>query len=227
MNTQMILDYLTQLSTNNNREWYHAHKAEYQAANTQFEELIQSLILRIGEFDGSILGHAPKELTFKMVRDTRFSHDKSPYNPAFRAHISSMGKLPIPVGYYLMIKPGGQSFLGGGLFADMFKDATRMVRDYISEHGGEWEEIITAPSFQERFTVGGSALKNVPAGYEKEHPQAEYLKYKSWYLEYSVQDKDLTDGDLFLAKAADIFRLMKPFNDYLNNALTGFKMPTR
>ena len=227
MNTQMILDYLTQLSANNNREWYHAHKAEYQAANAQFEELIQALMLRIGEFDSSILGHAPKELTFKLVRDTRFSHDKSPYNPTFRAHISSMGKLPIPVGYYLMIKPGGQSFLGGGLFADMFKDATRMVRDYISEHGGEWEEIITAPSFQERFTVGGSALKNVPAGYKKEHPQAEYLKYKSWYLEYSVQDKDLTDGDLFLAKAADIFRLMKPFNDYLNNALTGFKMPTR
>ena len=227
MNTQMILDYLTQLSANNNREWYHAHKAEYQAANAQFEELIQALMLRIGEFDSSILGHSPKELTFKLVRDTRFSHDKSPYNPAFRAHISSMGKLPIPVGYYLMIKPGGQSFLGGGLFADMFKDATRMVRDYISEHGGEWEEIITAPSFQERFTVGGSALKNVPAGYEKEHPQAEYLKYKSWYLEYPVQDKELTDGDLFLAKAADIFRLMKPFNDYLNNALTGFKMPTR
>ena len=227
MNTQMILDYLTQLSANNNREWYHTHKAEYQVANAQFEELIQALMLRIGEFDGSILGHAPKELTFKLVRDTRFSHDKSPYSPAFRAHISSMGKLPIPVGYYLMIKPGGQSFLGGGLFADMFKDATRMVRDYISEHGGEWEEIITAPSFQERFTVGGSALKNVPAGYEKEHPQAEYLKYKSWYLEYPVQDKELTDGDLFLAKAADIFRLMKPFNDYLNNALTGFKMPTR
>ena len=227
MNTQMILNYLNELSANNNREWYHAHKAEYQAANAQFEELIQALMLRIGEFDSSILGHAPKELTFKLVRDTRFSHDKSPYNPAFRAHISSIGKLPMPVGYYLMIKPSGQSFLGGGLFADMFKDATRMVRDYISEHGGEWEEIITAPSFQEHFTVGGSALKNVPAGYEKEHPQAEYLKYKSWYLEYSVQDKDLTDGDLFLAKAADIFRLMKPFNDYLNNALTGFKMPTR
>ena len=106
MNTQMILDYLTQLSANNNREWYHAHKDEYQAANAQFEELIQALMLRIGEFDSSILGHAPKELTFKLVRDTRFSHDKSPYNPAFRAHISSMGKLPIPVGYYLMIKPG-------------------------------------------------------------------------------------------------------------------------
>ena len=227
MDTKLILNYLTALGANNNREWYHAHKAEYKSANMEFEALIGALIERIGEFDAGVLRHEPKSLTFKLVRDTRFSHDKSPYNPAFRAHISSMGKLPIPVGYYLMIKPGGQSFLGGGLFADMFKDATRMVRDYISEHGGEWEEIITAPSFQERFTVGGSALKNVPAGYEKEHPQAEYLKYKSWYLEYPIQDEELTDGDLFLAKAADIFRLMKPFNDYLNNALTGFKMPTR
>ena len=146
MSTQMILGYLTSLSANNNREWYHTHKAEYQAANAQFEELVQSLILRIGEFDTSVLGHAPKELTFKLVRDTRFSHDKSPYNPAFRAHISSMGKLPVPVGYYLMLKPGGQSFLGGGLFADMFKEATQMVRDYIAAHGSEWEAVITAPA---------------------------------------------------------------------------------
>jgi len=62
-----------------------------------------------------------------------------------------------------VIKPGGQSFLGGGLFADMFKDATRMVRDYISEHGGEWESVIATPSFQECFTVSGTALKYVPA----------------------------------------------------------------
>ncbi len=227
MSTQMILDYLTSLSANNNREWYHAHKAEYQAANAQFEELVQSLILRIGEFDTSVLGHAPKELTFKLVRDTRFSHDKSPYNPAFRAHISSMGKLPVPVGYYLMLKPGGQSFLGGGLFADMFKEATQMVRDYIAAHGSEWEAVITAPAFQQHFSVHGTALKNVPAGYEKEHPQAEYLKYKSWYLEYPIRDEELADDSLFLSKAVEMFHLMKPFNDYLNRALAGFQMPQR
>ena len=227
MSTQMILDYLTSLSANNNREWYHTHKAEYQAANAQFEELVQSLILRIGEFDNRVLGHAPKELTFKLVRDTRFSHDKSPYNPAFRAHISSMGKLPVPVGYYLMLKPGGQSFLGGGLFADMFKEATQMVRDYIAAHGSEWEAVITAPAFQQHFSVHGTALKNVPAGYEKEHPQAEYLKYKSWYLEYPIRDEELADDSLFLSKAVEMFHLMKPFNDYLNRALAGFQMPQR
>ncbi len=132
MNTQLMIDYLSALSANNNREWYHANKDDNKKASAAFEKLLQSLILEIGKFDNSILHNNPKDLTFKMVRDTRFSHDKSPYNPAFRAHISSMGKLPVPVGYYLMIKPGNQSFLGGGLFADMFKDATAMIRDYIS-----------------------------------------------------------------------------------------------
>ncbi len=98
MDTSAILTYLTELRENNNREWYHAHKAEYRKANEQFEALLQELIFRIGETDGSILHNNPKELTFKLVRDTRFSHDKSPYNPAFRAHISSKGKLPVPVG---------------------------------------------------------------------------------------------------------------------------------
>ena len=227
MNTQRIIDYLSELSSNNNREWYHANKEDYKVANAEFEELLQALILEIGKFDGSILHNQPKELTFKMVRDTRFSHDKSPYNPAFRAHISSKGKLPVPVGYYLMIKPGDQSFLGGGLFADMFKDATAMVRDYISQNGGEWERIIHEPEFERHFTVGGTALKKVPAGYDKEHSQAEYLKFKSWYLEYPFKDEELKDAEAFTAKAAEIFRIMKPFNDYLNRALADFQMPAR
>ncbi|MCI9651579.1 MAG: DUF2461 domain-containing protein [Lachnospiraceae bacterium] len=225
MNIQIIMDYLTELSLNNNREWYHANKEFFRSANAAFEEFLQELMLEIGRFDGGVLQHQPKDLTFKLVRDTRFSHDKSPYNPAFRAHISSGGKLPVPVGYYLMLKPGDQSFLGGGLFADMFKEATKMVRDHIAQNGDEWEGILRESAFRELFTVKGNALKNVPAGYEKEHPQAEYLKYKSWYLEYPLRDAELRDGEALLAKAAGLFRTMKPFNDYLNRALAGFRMP--
>ena len=227
MDTKKILTYLTDLSRNNNREWYHAHKAENKAANAQFLELVQELILGIGAFDGSVLHNRPEDLTFKLVRDTRFSHDKSPYNPAFRAHISSEGKLPVPVGYYLTIRPGGGTFLGGGLFADMFRDATEMVRGYIAGHGDEFEAIIHAPAFEEHFRVQGTSLKKVPAGYDREHPQAEYLKYKSWYLEYPMADEAVEEGEAFVSEAVRLFRIMKPFNDYLNRALVGFRMPER
>lgn len=226
MNTEIILRYLSDLEAHNEREWYHANKAQYQAANREFENMIQALIIEIGKTDCSILHNIPKELTFKLVRDTRFSNDKSPYNPTFRAHISSKGKLPIPVGYFLVIRPGNRSFLGGGLFADMFKDATTMIRDYIVEHGDEWQEIITDPLFTKYFTVKGEALKKVPQGYNDQHPHAEYLKYKSWYLEYTVTDEQVLEEG-FISLATEVFVAMQQFNAFLNRALEMFEMPQR
>ncbi|MDR1410072.1 MAG: DUF2461 domain-containing protein [Oscillospiraceae bacterium] len=222
-----IMKYLSDLESNNNREWYHANKKQYQEANTEFEQLIDELIFSIGKFDSSIVHNIPKELTFKLVRDTRFSNDKSPYNPTFRAHISSAGKLPVPVGYFISIAPGNRSFLGGGLFASMFKDATTMIRDYIVGHGNEFESIIRNKDFLECFSVKGEALKNTPRGYDDTHPQAEYLKNKSWYLEYPIADILFETKDDFLKQATKIFHKMKPFNDYLNKALKGFQMPIR
>lgn len=226
MNTKLILEYLRELEENNSREWFHGHKEEYQAANGEFLKLIEAFMLELGKEDAGILDFEPGKLTFKLVRDTRFSKDKSPYLPAFRAHISSKGKLPVPVGYYLMIKPGS-SFLGGGLFADMFKNATQMVRRYIAEHGEEWQSVLDVPEFQRYFQVKGTALKNVPQGFEKDHPQAEFLKYKSWYLEYPISDALLCSGEKFTELAARVFTQMQPFNRFLNTALADFKMPER
>lgn len=222
-----ILTYLSNLEQNNNREWYHAHKPELKEANEEFETIIQSLIMELGKTDPDLLMHEPKSLTFKLVRDTRFSHDKSPYNPTFRCHISSAGKLPIPVGYFLSIRPGNRSFIGGGLFADMFKDATSMVRAYINSHPDELEKIITTPEFQNNFKVEGTSLKNVPKEYSPDHPMAQYLKYKSWYLEYPINDSQLDHIDDFIAETVNTFLLMKPFNEFLNEALKNFKMPQR
>lgn len=225
-NTTMILSYLSDLELHNEREWYNTHKPQYQKANTEFVDLLQQLIGEIGKTDPSIIDNDPHDLTFKLVRDTRFSHDKSPYNPAFRAHISSKGKLPIPVGYYIKIQPGNRSLLCGGLFATMFKDATNMVRDYIAEHATEWQRIMNEESFSEVFSVKGERLKRVPQGYDPLNPQAEYLKNKSWYIEYPVSDEQL-QMDSFITCATDIFTRMQPFNAFLNNALSDFVMPTR
>ena len=227
MHTEIMLSYLAKLAANNEHSWYADHKAERQKATAAFEDFVGKLMIGIGGFDSSVLGFDPKELTFKQVRDTRFSKDKSPYNPSFRAHISSRGKLPIPVGYYVMLKTGNGSFLGGGLFADMFSDATAMVRDYISTHGDEWNSVINDSRFKEHFTVKGTSLKNVPSGYDKNHPQAEYLKYKSWYVEYLFTDEEVADGENFLRRSVELFELMKPFNDFINRALKDFEMPSR
>jgi len=70
MNTAKILKYLSDLDAHNEREWYHANKKQYQEASVEFENLIQALIFEIGKTDLSILQNNPKDLTFKLVRDT-------------------------------------------------------------------------------------------------------------------------------------------------------------
>ena len=55
MKDSIMLTYLTDLSHNNDRQWYHAHKEEFLAAKTEFEGLVQELIYRIGKTDSSIL----------------------------------------------------------------------------------------------------------------------------------------------------------------------------
>lgn len=226
MSMTIMLNFLKDLEQNNNREWFQSHKGQYQEAKDAFANLVQSLLLSLREKDKALPLVEPQELTFKLMRDTRFSHDKSPYNPAFRAHIGPRGKLPIPVGYYIMIRPNNRSFLGGGLFADMFKEATTMVREQIATDGDNWQRIISEPGFQKNFTVRGTSLKNVPKGYDPSHPQGEFLKNKSWYLEYPVSDQELLKAD-FIPNAVAIFLQMRPFNQFLNNALRDFQMPAR
>lgn len=226
METRLILEYLRQLGQNNNREWYREHKSDYEQAKEQFLHLIEALQLRLGRTEPGIMAYQPGELIFRLTRDTRFSRDKSPYNPCFRAHISQGGRNPVPVGYFLVLKPG-ESFLGGGLFADVFREATTDIRDAIAAHGDEWDNLIHEESFRKLFELKGTALKKVPAGYDPTIPQAAYLKYKSWYLEYILKDGELLDPENFLDKAEQVFLAMKPFNDFLNRALKDFKMPER
>lgn len=223
---QQAMDFLRDLAEHNDRDWYAQNKARHAAANAAFEAMLARLIETIGRFDPAVPGLEPRRLTFKMMRDTRYSHDKSPYNPALRAHIGPAGKLPVPVGYYVVVKPGG-SFLGGGLFAPMFKDATERIRDAIERDPQGFLALVEAPAFAARFPVRGETLKNVPRSRDAESPAAAYLKHKSWYLELPLADSVAEDADALVRTAAETFAAMKPFNDWLNKALEGFVLPAR
>ncbi|GMO25388.1 MAG: DUF2461 domain-containing protein [Termitinemataceae bacterium] len=226
MDTRVIFNFLKDLEANNSLDWMKANKKVYENAKAEYEILIQELINGISSFDNSVKNLIPKDLIWRLNRDTRFSNDKSPYNPSFRAHISIAGRNPIPAGYYLNIKPG-KIFLGGGLFVPQFPEATKLVRDFIVKNEKELEKIIGQKTFAENFEIVGEKLKNIPKDYDKEHKFAEYLKHKSWDIEYYVQDKVFLDTDKFIKLSVEMFKYMKPFNDYLNTALKNFKMPER
>lgn len=226
MNTRLIWDFLNDLRDNNTREWMNTNKAYYLEAKSEFEELLQQLIENISAFDPTISHLQPKNTVYRMNRDTRFSKDKAPYSPSFRANLSSGGKVPVPVGYFVYIIPGG-SILGGGLFTPHLTQATKMVRDYLISNGEEFLQIITDKSFTDRFFIEGDKLKNVPKVYDATLPISEYLKHKAWDVGCMISDEQFKDDKTIVSYMMEICCAMKPFNDYLNRALDGFVMPTK
>ncbi|MFT6963619.1 MAG: hypothetical protein ACJAWV_003357, partial [Flammeovirgaceae bacterium] len=56
MNNKLILDFLTKLKANNEREWFHANKPEYEKVKLEFKNLVQEMITKIIPFDEGLIG---------------------------------------------------------------------------------------------------------------------------------------------------------------------------
>lgn len=204
------LNFLKELEKNNNREWFNEHKDLYNGAREDVTSFVEELIWKIAAFDpetGKI--DAGKSL-FRIYRDTRFSHNKELYKTNFGANIGHGN-----AGYYLHIQPG-QSFLAGGIYMPE-KDRLKEIRKEISGNAEVFLKIINKESFCRHFVSlsDDGKLSRVPLGFEKEDPMAEYLKLKHFVAVRSLSDKEILEKDA-PEKLAEMYRSLKPLNDFLN-----------
>ncbi len=206
-------NFLKQLKQNNDRVWFLKHKEEYLSAMEDFTALVESIILKVSQFDASVLELDPKKCLFRIYRDTRFSKDKKPYKTNFGAHIAMGGKMSDNAGYYLHVQPE-ESFIGGGMYHPT-PQRLQGVREKISAKGQQFKKIINQKSFKDTFELWGDQLKTCPKGFNKEDPMVEYLRYKDLVLLHSIPDSLLQENafDVYCAK---IFKKMVPFNNFLN-----------
>lgn len=214
MNIPIIFNFLKELSANNNREWFNNHKDLYEEARNEFENLLSATITRISLFDESIRGIEPKDCTYRIYRDTRFSNDKTPYKTHLGGYINAHGKKSDHCGYYIHIEPGNCMLAGGSycLPPKTLKAIRQAVYDNIDEYRG----IVEAPSFKQYFpTIGETFLKTAPQGFPKDFEYIDYLKCKEFTCFNRQPDEFFLAPDL-VDQVAGIFERMKPFADFLN-----------
>lgn len=209
--------FLKNLKENNNREWYHANKGQYNEAREEFEHLIELLIHEIAVFDKGIAGLQPKNCIFRIYRDVRFSHDKSPYKTNFGSFMCPGGKKSMSAGYYLHIAPD-ESFVAGGVYMPP-SPVLKAIRREIYEHIDEFKEIIHHPSFKKHYpAIDGDALKTAPQGFPKDFPDIDLLRFKSYTVFKSKTEKAMLKEKI-LGELCEEYKAMYPFNRFLNQAI--------
>ena len=66
------LNFLAELALNNNKEWFDANRAWYQACRERFIVFSTEYIERLTEIDPTLKGLEPKDCIWRINRDIRF-----------------------------------------------------------------------------------------------------------------------------------------------------------
>jgi len=216
MHIRDLTQYLAELSENNNRAWFVMNKPRYDILRAEFLELVTKLIADISKFDPILASCNPKKALFRINRDMRFSHDKSPYKTHFSASLTASGlKKPSSGGgpaYYFHIDADGQLLIAGGEYMPP-SDRLRAIRQHVIADAAGFSKVIKAKSIKDNY--GGlqeeGKLTRPPKGFDADSPHIEYVKLKNFIVwkESSIKKKIPADlGKEVLAGFKDAYPLV-------------------
>ena len=218
--TDKTFKFLRALARNNNREWFNAHRADYEA------HLRQPSLRLIGELQPDLAAVSihyradPKPVggsLFRIHRDTRFANDKTPYKTWSGARFYHARGRDVPApSFYLHVQPG-HCFVGAGLWHPE-PDTQRRIRQFIHDNPTGWKAATQAPAFRKRFDMDGETLVRAPRGFPPDHELIEDLKRKNFVAMAPLED-GVVLGPRLRTTLGERFAQLGPFVDYLCAAL--------
>jgi len=221
------------LAKNNTREWFTAHKADYEEHLKQpFLRLITDLQAPLARISTHFRAD-PKPSggsLFRIYRDTRFANDKTPYKAWAGARLfhertkianvdatlQRPGTAIEAPSFYLHIQPGN-CFVGGGLWHPE-TSTQRRIRDFIVENPESWKSAVHKPAFRKKFDLNDEMLTRAPRGYPPDHELIDDLKRKN-FVAITAIDDDVAKGPQLLKSVVSSLQGTAPLIDYLCAAL--------
>jgi uncharacterized protein (TIGR02453 family) len=213
--TAETLKFLRALKRNNRREWFNAHREQYEA---QVREPMTAIVERLAEdfraFAPELVA-SPKVSMYRIYRDTRFSENKTPYKTHIAAVFPTRGLLKHEgAGVYFHISPD-EVWIGGGMYSPQ-PAQLYAVREHIAENVRQLRAIVEAPGFRRHVgQLEGDKLSRVPRGFPKDHQAAEYLKFRH-FIAGAGFPATLAASPKFYGTLLTVFKQVVPLSRFLN-----------
>lgn len=209
------LEFLEALSQNNNREWFAAHKEQYKACDSRLKAFAAKLINGIAAFDPSVAGLTVADCTYRIYRDIRFSHDKSPYKTWSGVFVAPYGKKAGYAGYYVHFEPTGCFIYAGSHCPEPV--VLRSIREEILDNG---DNMVAAIERSNGFTLyTENSLKRTPKDFPAGHKYDALLRLKDFGVEKPLDAALLKDDDALLRSVLEDLRSIHPLVEILNRAI--------
>jgi uncharacterized protein (TIGR02453 family) len=213
--------FLRALARHNEREWFHAHKADYEShVRGPFLRLLTDLQPALREVSEHYRAE-PKGnggSLFRIHRDTRFANDKSPYKNWQGARLfHARSKQVEAPAFYLHLQPGN-CFVAAGVWHPE-PETLRRIRHFIVDNPGSWKAAAHGTAFRKRFDLDDDEmLVRMPRGFPADFEFADDLRRRNFAAFRSIDDATMTGPRLRRTLEGDLAALA-PLVDYLCAAL--------
>lgn len=213
--------FLQRLARNNTREWFHEHKADYEAhVRAPFQHLLVQLQPALAAISPHFQAD-PRNVggsLYRIQRDIRYSNDKSPYKSWQGARLFHERRRAVPSPlFYIHLQPG-QCFVGAGLWHPD-GSTLRRVRQFIVDNPAAWGRAVHAPAFRKRYRLEDSEmLVRPPRGFPEDFPYLQDLRHKNIVALRPLDDALFTGNTLQRTLVRDL-QALAPLVDYLCAAL--------
>jgi len=215
LDIETTLRFLRALRKNNDRAWFAANRARYDAiVRPGFTDLVAGLLIAASSFDERFTQIEPERCIFRIHRDVRFSPDKSPYKPRVSAFLSPRGWRGTTPGFYLAIEPGDASLFAAGVYVPE-KPVLADLRRRLAAGDAAFDRIMRAKRFAPYLPLDTNPLVRMPAGYPRDHPRGDLIRARRYMVRLALRDRDLQTGDLF-ARLRTAVRDTAPFVRWLD-----------
>lgn len=223
---RQLYRFLDELGRRQDRQWFRENRAEYDELRAMWLADLDRVIAGIEPWWPELRGQSGRSSAYRIYRDTRFSVDKRPFKAYFSAAFTPWGRSTGSAhkpGLYLQMGPdAGDYGVDSGLYGGVWQPESavlRKLRKAIVDNIEEFEAIITDPEMTRLYPDWcGEALKTVPKGYDRNHPQAHLLRLKE-YGRFAPRGLDYFDDPAWPEKVADDFRPLKPLLDFLEYSI--------
>lgn len=218
MLTNDFLQFLYDLSQNNNRDWFEKNKKRYEVSvKKPFEALVGELIEGLRKFEPGFQIQ-PKDCIHRIYRDTRFSADKTPYKSHVSAVFTQKGRQTMDhPGYYLHLEFGNLMLGGGAYFLE--KEPLTKVRTAIMQDPETFRTLLSDPTFSEKYgEIKGDKNKVLPAEFKEAAKMEPLIAHKQFYFMTELDPENCLRPD-FPAFVMNYFKAGKELNEFLRKAI--------
>jgi uncharacterized protein (TIGR02453 family) len=181
--------FLHELSTEMNREWFEANKARYQAVWVEpMQALADDVAAALGKAYAPLKAKLKAPKVFRIYRDVRFAKDKSPY----KTHVAmAIGTAAGRTALYMHLGLE-EDFAGAGAYYFEPPELPKWRKLVAAERSGAELTALVGKLRKAGYAVGGHEdFVRVPKPFAADHPRADYLRMRGLTVAFPAIPKGL------------------------------------